>query len=111
MSKITTHILDTSLGKPAAQVRVWLEKIEGDTATKIGEANTDTDGRVTTLTPDGVAAGNYRLYADVGAYFSADGRETLYNLAIIDVNISAGQPHYHLPILLSPYSYSTYRGS
>ena len=111
MSKITTHILDTSLGKPAAQVRVWLEKIEGDTATKISEANTDADGRVTTLTPDGIAAGNYRLYADVGVYFAADGRETLYNLAIIDVKISADQPHYHLPILLSPYSYSTYRGS
>ncbi|CAM3811112.1 hydroxyisourate hydrolase [Rouxiella silvae] len=111
MTKITTHILDTSLGKPAAQVRVWLEKIDGQQGIRINEAHTDDDGRATALTPDGVAPGNYRLYADVGHYFAATGRETLYNLAIIDVIISASQAHYHLPILLSPYSYSTYRGS
>ena len=111
MTKITTHILDTSLGKPAAQVRVWLEKIEDGWATKIGESATDEDGRATSLTPDGVSAGNYRLYADVGNYFATTARETLYNLAIVDVNIAADQPHYHLPILLGPYSYSTYRGS
>ncbi|MCC3703946.1 hydroxyisourate hydrolase [Rouxiella badensis] len=111
MTKITTHILDTSLGKPAANVRVWLEKIDGQQALKINETATDADGRAAGLTPEGVEAGNYRLYADVGAYFSANGRETLYNLAIVDVIISAEQAHYHLPILLSPYSYSTYRGS
>ncbi len=111
MTKITTHILDTSLGKPAAQVRVWLEKIEGQQSLKICEVATDNDGRATHLTPDGVEAGNYRLYADVGQYFAATGRETLYNLAIIDVIIHVDQAHYHLPILLSPYSYSTYRGS
>ncbi len=111
MTKITTHILDTSLGKPAAQVRVWLEKIEGQQSLKINEATTDNDGRATSLTPEGVEPGNYRLYADIGQYFAATGRETLYNLAIIDVIIYADQAHYHLPILLSPYSYSTYRGS
>lgn len=111
MTKITTHILDTSLGKPAAQVCVWLESVDGQNVTKISEGYTDDDGRATGLTPQGVPPGNYRLYADVGRYFAASGRDTLYNLAIIDVMIDASQAHYHLPILLSPYSYSTYRGS
>ncbi len=111
MTRITTHILDTSLGKPATQVRVWLEKIDGPHSLKMSETATDNDGRATDLTPNGVEAGNYRLYADIGQYFAATGRETLYNLAIIDVIIYADQAHYHLPILLSPYSYSTYRGS
>ncbi|MDR3432202.1 MAG: hydroxyisourate hydrolase [Rouxiella aceris] len=111
MTTITTHILDTSLGKPAANVRVWLEKIDDEQQQKINQTLTDIDGRATDLTPHGVTAGNYRLYADIGSYFAASGRETLYKLAIIDVIIAAGQAHYHLPLLLSPYSYSTYRGS
>lgn len=111
MSKITTHILDTSLGKPAVGVAVWLEKVEADVTRKISQVDTDEDGRANNLTPDRLDAGHYRLYADIGAYFSESGRETLYYTAIIDFLISADQPHYHLPLLISPYSYSTYRGS
>lgn len=111
MTRITTHILDTSLGQPAANVRVWLECIEGQNVTIISEIQTDADGRAAKLTPEPVTSGHYRLCADIGAYFAATGRETLYHSAIIDVVIDGVQDHYHLPLLISPYSYSTYRGS
>lgn len=111
MTKITTHILDTSLGQPAANVRVWLEKVDGQNITLMGETQTDADGRAAKLTPEPVASGRYRLCADIGAYFAATGRETLYHSAIIDVMISGEQTHYHLPLLISPYAYSSYRGS
>ncbi len=110
-TKVTTHILDTSLGQPAADVRVWLEKIDGQKITLIAETQTDADGRAAKLTPEPVPSGHYRLCADIGAYFAATNRETLYHSAIIDVVISGEQDHYHLPLLISPYSYSTYRGS
>lgn len=111
MTRITTHILDTSSGLPAANVRVWLESIEEKNITLISETQTDADGRAAKLTPAPVASGHYRLCADIGAYFAATGRETLYHSAIIDVMIDGCQDHYHLPLLISPYSYSTYRGS
>jgi len=111
MTRITTHILDTSLGQPAANVRVWLESLEGRNITLISETQTDADGRAAKLTPEPVASGHYRLCADIGAYFTATGRETLYHSAIIDVVINGEPDHYHLPLLISPYSYSTYRGS
>ena len=111
MTRITTHILDTSLGQPAANVRIWLERVEGQNITLLIETQTDADGRAAKLTPEPVASGHYRLCADIGAYFTATGRETLYHSAIIDVVIDGEQDHYHLPLLVSPYSYSTYRGS
>jgi len=111
MTKITTHILDTSLGQPAASVRVWLEKIDGQNVILISETQTDADGRAAKLTPEALDSAHYRLWAQIGAYFAATGRETLYGSAIIDVTIDGGQDHYHLPLLISPYSYSTYRGS
>ncbi|MBU9857113.1 hydroxyisourate hydrolase [Rahnella bonaserana] len=111
MTRITTHILDTSLGQPAANVRIWLERVEGQNITLLSETQTDADGRAAKLTPEPVASGHYRLCADIGAYFTATGRETLYHSAIIDVVIDGEQDHYHLPLLVSPYSYSTYRGS
>ena len=111
MTRITTHILDTSLGQPAANVRIWLERVEGQNITLLSETQTDADGRAAKLTPEPVASGHYRLCADIGAYFTATGRETLYHSAIIDVVIDGEQDHYHLPLLISPYSESTYRGS
>lgn len=111
MTRITTHILDTSLGQPAAGVRVWLESLEGQKTSLISEGQTDADGRAAKLTPAPVASGHYRLCADIGAYFKATGRDTLYHTAIIDVMIDGEEDHYHLPLLISPYSYSTYRGS
>ncbi len=111
MSNISTHILDTSLGKPAAGVRVWLELEQDGQWLTLGESHTDTDGRARDLTSTSLAAGHYRLSADLGAYFAADRRATLYATAIIDFVIKDAAQHYHLPLLISPYSYSTYRGS
>ncbi|MBP1131686.1 MULTISPECIES: hydroxyisourate hydrolase [unclassified Serratia (in: enterobacteria)] len=111
MSKISTHILDTSLGKPAAGVRLWLEFEQDGQWQTLAEGHTDTDGRARDLTADSLATGHYRLSADLGAYFAADRRATLYATAIIDFVINDDAQHYHLPLLISPYSYSTYRGS
>ncbi|VEA63100.1 5-hydroxyisourate hydrolase precursor [Serratia plymuthica] len=111
MSNISTHILDTSLGKPAADVRVWLEREHDGQWRMQAESHTDADGRARNLTPDGLIAGHYRLYADLGGYFAAGRRETLYATAIIDFVVGDTTQHYHLPLLISPYSYSTYRGS
>jgi len=111
MSNISTHILDTSVGKPAAGVRVWLEREHGGQWLALAASRTDADGRARELTPTGLAAGHYRLHADLGAYFAADGRETLYATAIIDFVIGDPAQHYHLPLLIAPYAYSTYRGS
>lgn len=111
MSNISTHILDTSLGKPAAGVRVWLEHEQDGLWRTLAESHTDADGRARDLTSDSLLAGHYRLSADLGAYFTRDLRETLYATAIIDFVIQDAAQHYHLPLLISPYSYSTYRGS
>jgi 5-hydroxyisourate hydrolase len=111
MSNISTHILDTSLGKPAAGVRVWLEHQQDGQWRTLAESQTDADGRARDLTSDSLGTGHYRLSADLGAYFAADLRATLYATAIIDFVIQNAAQHYHLPLLISPYSYSTYRGS
>ncbi len=100
---ISTHVLDTSLGKPAAGVGVTLER--GDTV--IATTTTNADGRVTGLVPTG--AGAYRLTFDVAAYFGAT--KAFYHLIRIDFEVGDAEQHYHVPLLLSPFGYSTYRGS
>ena len=114
MSSITTHILDTSLGKPAANVGVTLEQVDAYGATQvIGQSRTDQDGRARDLLAEGVAleAGRYRLTFDVGAYFTATRRETFYPDVVITFDVRDANQHYHVPLLVSPFGYSTYRGS
>ena len=114
MSSITTHILDTSLGKPAANVGVTLEQVDAYGATQVlGQSRTDGDGRVRDLLADGSAleAGRYRLTFDVGAYFTATRRETFYPDVVITFEVRDAAQHYHVPLLVSPFGYSTYRGS
>ncbi|MDU6411595.1 MAG: hydroxyisourate hydrolase [Yersiniaceae bacterium] len=111
MSTITTHILDTALGQPAAGVAVWLSQVTGGQEQVIARSETNSDGRVTGLTPEPLPGGHYRLCADIGGYFARSGRASLYLTAILDVQIDAAQAHYHLPLLIAPYAYSTYRGS
>ena len=111
---ITTHVLDTSLGKPAAHVGVTLEQLDAYGQSRvIGEARTDGDGRARELmTPDiAFEAGRYRLSFDVGAYFTTTGRETFYPQVSITFEVRDPTQHYHVPLLVSPYGYSTYRGS
>ena len=105
MSTLSTHVLDTTLGKPAAGIRVTL--LRGDRV--IGEATTDADGRARdfsgTLEP-----GDYRLRFEVHPYFRTTGREAFYRIITIEFVVRDTE-HYHVPLLLNPFGYSTYRGS
>ena len=109
MSTITTHVLDTALGKPAAGVGVRLEKFDEDSWLLIGESATDTDGRCRNLASN-ASAGLYRIMFSTGAYFKEQGRSSIYPEICITFHCS-GEAHYHLPLLLSDNSYTTYRGS
>jgi len=111
MTQITTHVLDTALGKPAAGIAVRLDRLEGATPVAIASARTDAEGRVRDWTAGALPAGRYRLVFDTGAWFRDAGRETLYPEIVIHVDLSDAEPHYHIPVLLSPFGYSTYRGS
>jgi 5-hydroxyisourate hydrolase len=109
MSRITTHVLDTVLGKPAAGVGVRLEKRDGENWSEVARGETDKDGRCQNLAPD-AAPGLYRLTFATGAYMSGLGRVSLY--PEIAITFECGNDaHYHLPLLLSDNSYTTYRGS
>lgn len=116
MAKITTHVLDTARGRPAAGVAVVLERrlhtATGSSFERVREAATDDDGRVKTLTdPDGVPAGTYRLTFDVGGYYQSLGQESFYPDAAITFVVKDAAQHFHVPLLLAPFGYSTYRGS
>jgi 5-hydroxyisourate hydrolase len=113
---ITTHVLDTAQGRPAAGVPVRLERLEGGTWQLVGEGVTDGDGRLRTLTPAGAdpPAATYRLRFDTGAYFAASGGAGFYPYVEVVFTVAEAAPgggHHHVPLLLSPFGYSTYRGS
>lgn len=110
---ISTHILNTALGQPAADVPVALYRMTPSGWSLITESRTDPDGRAATLLPrDAPApAGLYRLSFATGAYFGALGIATLYPEVEVQFEVRAGERHYHLPLLLTPNSYTTYRGS
>ena len=108
MSQITTHILDTSQGKPAEGVLVILKSDDGH---ELSRGVTNADGRISDLTEDILMdPGTYSLSFDVGTYFNREGIDSFYPSITILFTIKAGQ-HYHVPLLLNPFGYSTYRGS
>ena len=113
MTGISTHVLDTSLGRPAAGVAVRLLRHDGSEWTELASATTGADGRVTELLPPGSvsAAGTYRLIFDAAAYFAARHAETFYADITVDVVVRDPSQHHHVPLLLSPFGYSTYRGT
>jgi 5-hydroxyisourate hydrolase len=113
MGAITTHILDVSQGRPAADVRVLLERLDGDTPHRLGEGRTDSDGRQRTLVREGTTLerGVYRLTFAIGEYFAAMHVETLYPSVQVTFEVKDAGQHYHVPLLISPFGYSTYRGS
>jgi 5-hydroxyisourate hydrolase len=114
MSAITTHVLDTSRGQPAGGVAVRLDIEAADGNWKeIGAGLTDTDGRAKDLLPSGFAlhGGVYRLVFDTESYFAAQGVEGFYREVAITFTIRDPAQHYHVPLLLSPFGYSTYRGT
>jgi 5-hydroxyisourate hydrolase len=121
MSTLSTHVLDTSIGRPAAGVAVLLERLrdaKGDAAidqrdTHLGAGTTDKDGRLRDFVSAGASLGEgtYRLRFDVADYFARQLRSTFFPEVVIVFEIEAPNEHYHVPLLISPYGYSTYRGS
>jgi 5-hydroxyisourate hydrolase len=111
VSGITTHVLDTSRGRPASGVPVLLELRSEDGWREAGRAETDADGRVKQLLTAPLSAGVYRLTFGIETYFRAQGIETFYPEASIVFQVRDAAQHHHVPLLLSPYGYSTYRGS
>lgn len=112
MSAITTHVLDTAGGRPAGGVPVRLEAIdsEGNAAT-LAEAVTNDDGRVPELGPAEIEAGTFRLTFNTASYFEASGQPTFFPEVSITFRVQDPSQHYHVPVLLSPFALSTYRGS
>ena len=113
MSAITTHVLDVSRGRPARGIAVVLERVSSPQPTTIARGTTDADGRVKTFTPapPPLQPGTYRLTFEVGPYFAAAGIEAFYPRVVVEFDVRDAAQHYHVPLLLSPYGYSTYRGS
>jgi 5-hydroxyisourate hydrolase len=114
MSAITTHVLDTSRGRPAAGVEVVLERSTAhDTWTVVGRGDTDGEGRQRSLMADGtpLPAGWYRLTFDTKRYFDGLGVRSFFPTIAITFATADGESHYHVPLLVGPFGYSTYRGS
>ncbi len=112
MSAITTHVLDTSRGRPAADLKVELHKKSGEDWKSIGAGVTDENGRCSSLLGEvPLAAGTYRLTFHTGAYFKAQHIETFYFDIPVIFEVRDARTHHHVPLLLSPFGYSTYRGS
>lgn len=127
MGKLTTHVLDTARGKPAAGVVIWLYRVTGNSHKKIAEVVTNSDGRTAGPMLEGAAltAGQYELLFHAGDYLRATGQvsggqvsgaQTAGEVLFLDqipirFGISDASAHYHVPLLISPFAYSTYRGS
>jgi 5-hydroxyisourate hydrolase len=121
MSTLSTHVLDTSIGKPAAGIAVLLERVRdanGDAAVDqrdntLGAGTTDKDGRLRDFVAAGakLGEGTYRLRFDVNDYFARQLHPTFFPEIVVVFRIEGADEHYHVPVLISPYGYSTYRGS
>jgi 5-hydroxyisourate hydrolase len=113
MSAITTHVLDTSRGRPAAGVPVELEATDGASWRRVGRGVTDDDGRLRSLMPPAgvLEPGVYRLTFDTGGYFRTVNAAAFYPRVIVEFTVVDGESHYHVPLLLNPFGYTTYRGT
>ena len=122
MTQITSHILDTSVGKPAEGVLITLMQQQDDDWLTLGSANTNNDGRVSDFLTAGdsetkkdkhtaLAGGVYKLRFDLSDYYKKLGTDSFYPYAEVVFQIAGDGQHYHVPLLLNPFGYSTYRGS
>lgn len=112
MSQITTHVLDTSLGKPAQNIQVYLQQYQDNQWTNVAAGLTNEDGRVGNLLKEGelLEPGIYRMFFETGAYYKRLNIQTFYpEVGIVFQTFDT--EHYHVPLLLNPFGYSTYRGS
>ena len=108
MTSLSTHVLDTERGIPAAGVRVTLYR--GERA--LVEAMTESNGRIADLGGGALSYGTYRLEFDLAAYLIAQGRDAPFVQRVsIEFLVDASQPHYHVPLLMTPYAVTSYRGS
>ena len=109
---LSTHVLDTASGRPVPGLAVRCERLEDDTATLVTDRRTDTDGRIGDLvTRADLVRGDYRLTFATGAWAAANGHPMFYPEVSVTFTVRAADEHHHVPLLLSPYGYSTYRGS
>lgn len=109
---LSVHILNQQTGKPTAGVEVVLEQKKADGWEKLNSGTTDQDGRIKALWPEKApATGDYRVIFKTGAYFKSQQQETFFPEIPVEFHISKTDEHYHVPLLLSQYGYSTYRGS
>jgi len=112
MSGITTHVLDTSLGKPAVALAVQLSVREGEQLRVLAVSTTDADGRVQKFATDApLSAGTYQLSFETAAYFRATQRQSFFERVTLEFSVASAAEHYHVPLLLSPFGYTTYRGT
>lgn len=110
-SAVTTHVLDAGAGRPAVGVAVRLEHLAGGDADVVAQGHTDSDGRVSDLGPETLPPGTYRLVFGTGEWFAEQGRTTFYPQVVVVFFLGDDRVHHHVPLLLSPFAYSTYRGS
>lgn len=111
VSFVTTHVLDSQSGRPAAGIDVELAHRGSDGWNTVATGTTNEDGRIGDLGPETLASGTYRVTFDTGAYFAQKQVATFYPEVSISFSVDTNEKHYHVPILLSPFAYSTYRGS
>lgn len=114
MNRISTHVLDTARGKPALAVLLRLDFREPDGDwRRLSSAQTDADGRCSNLLPEDqhLAEGFYRINFDTAGYFGSQGIVCLYPFVEITFHVRGGESHFHIPLLISPNGYTTYRGS
>ena len=117
MGRLTTHVLDTARGKPGAGIRITLHRNLGERYVLVADAVTNADGRCDRplLEGDAFTKGRYRLVFAVGEYFAAAGLPLpdppLVDAVVLDFGVADADAHYHVPLLVSPWSWSTYRGS
>ena len=112
MSGITSHVLDTSRGEPVAGLSVSLAILEAGTFKELGRAISDSDGRIKQLLGNSpLTVGIYRLSFETAAHYRQAGSDSFFERVEIQFRVTDATQHYHVPLLLSPFGYSTYRGS
>ncbi len=110
-SHVTTHVLDTATGRPATGVPVRLLALIDGAWSELAAARTDADGRLKDLGPEVLDSGTYRLQFSTAEYFAATNTPSFFPEVVLTFTVDRHEPHYHVPLLLSPFSFSSYRGS